>query len=102
MSAYQDRQDELNTAYAAALLRARAHIAAGTDYTREEWQDECERARQAGLPGNANWSHRTPSPLSLDQVRRNDAINAAMHRLAAEIKQASYDQWFNNTRWRPE
>jgi hypothetical protein len=65
-------QDELNTQYERALNRARSHIANGTDYSPREWAEEVERARVAGLPGNANWSRRTPSPLSLDQVRAND------------------------------
>ena len=61
-----------------ALARARAHIAAGTDYTPEEWTAEVKRARVAGLPGNACWSYRTPSPLSLEQVRANDYLGASL------------------------
>ena len=73
---YQELQDRLNADYDQALTRAHAHIANGTDYTTEEWQAEVERARIAGLPGNANWLKRTPSPLSLEQVRVNDQFRS--------------------------
>ena len=71
-------QSELNSQYDQALARARAHIANGTDYSSQEWAAEVERARIAGLPGNACWSYRTPSPLSLDQVNANDRLGQSL------------------------
>jgi hypothetical protein len=71
-----EKQAILNAEYAVALIKARAHIAAGTDYSPDEWAAEVARARHAGLPENANWLHRTPSPLSLQQVAANDDLDA--------------------------
>jgi hypothetical protein len=83
---YAENQAELNAAYDQALARARAHIAAGTDYSSAEWAAEVQRAIISGQPGNANWMYRTPSPLSLAQVAANDALE---RRLAGKVKGAT-------------
>lgn len=79
---YEQRQAQLTAEYDAALSRALRHIAMGTEMSAEERAAEKERARVAGLAENANWSHRTPSPLYPEQVLANIAACTRLRALA--------------------
>jgi hypothetical protein len=73
---YEQRQSILDADYRAAERLARAHIAAGTEMTQEEIANEHARALFAASRGNANWMNRTASPLTIKQVKANDAMAA--------------------------
>lgn len=83
---YEQLQTRLNAEYDAALSRALQHIALGTEMSAEERAAEKERARIAGLPGNANWSHRTPSPLYPEQVLANIGYGARLQKLTRALR----------------